>query len=69
MLIGSSIKDPGTFTNQHRAKELIDEGSATLQRQDLDSLKSIMFELWDLMPRDEQEKIGDRVSDAGIRKI
>lgn len=62
-------KDPGSFTNQHRAKELIDEGSAALQRQDLDSLKSIMFELWDLMPRDEQEKIGDRVSDAGIRKI
>lgn len=62
-------KDPGSFTDQQRAKELIDEGSAALQRQDLDSLKSIMFELWGLMPRDEQEKIGERVSDAGIRKI
>lgn len=62
-------KDPGTFTDKNRAKELIDEGSAALQRQDLDSLKSIMFELWDLMPRDEQEKIGEKVSDAGIRKI
>jgi len=62
-------KDPGSFTDQGRAEELIDEGSAALQRQDLDSLKSIMFELWSLMPRAEQEKISERVSDAGIRKI
>jgi len=62
-------KNPGTFTDQSRAEELIDEGSAALQRQDLDSLKSIMFEIWSLMPRDEQEKISERVSDAGIRKI
>ena len=61
-------KDPGSVTDQRRAEELIDEGSAALQRQDLDSLKSIMFELWSLMPRDEQEKISERVSDAGIRK-
>ena len=62
-------KDPGSFTDQGRAEELIDEGSAALQRQDLDSLKSIMLELWSLMPRAEQEKISERVSDAGIRKI
>lgn len=61
--------DPGRFTNQRRAKELIEEGSIALQRQDLDSLKSIMLELWSLMPSEEQEKVGDRVSDAGIRKI
>jgi len=28
-----------------------------------------MLELWSLMPSEEQEKVGDRVSDAGIRKI
>ena len=61
--------DPGRFTNQRRAEELIEEGSIALQRQDLDSLKSIMLELWSLMPSEEQEKVGDRVSDAGIRKI
>jgi len=61
--------DPGRFTNQRRAEELIKEGSIALQRQDLDSLKSIMVELWSLMPSEEQEKVGDRVSDAGIRKI
>jgi len=61
-------KDPGHFTDRARAEELIEEGSVALQRQDLDSLKSIMFELWSLMPREEQEKISERVSDAGIRK-
>ena len=61
--------DPGRFTNQRRAEKLIEEGSLALQRQDLDSLKSIMLELWSLMPSEEQEKVGDRVSDAGIRKI
>jgi len=62
-------KDPGRFTNRERAEELLSEGSIALQRQDMDSLKSIMLEIWSLMPEDEQEKISDRVSDAGIRKI
>lgn len=62
-------ENPGRFTNQRRAEELIEEGSIALQRQDLDSLKSIMLELWSLMPSEEREKVGDRVSDAGIRKI
>lgn len=60
--------DPGRFTNQRRAEELIEEGSIALQRQDLDSLKSIMWELWSLLPSWEQEKISDKISDAGIRK-
>ena len=62
-------KNPVGFTDQKRAEELIDEGSMALQRQDLDSLKSIMGEIWSLMPQEEQEKVGERVSDAGIRKI
>ena len=57
-----------TSAKQSRAEELIDEGSIALQRQDLEALKSIMMELWSLMPDDEQEKIGERVSDAHIRK-
>lgn len=61
---------PSRFTNQRRAEELIEEGSGALQRQDLDSLKTIMVELWSLMlmPTEEQEEISKRVSDAGIRK-
>lgn len=62
-------KPPVGFTNQSRATELIEEGSMALQRQDLDSLKSIMFELWSLIPQDEQETISERVSDSGIKKV
>ena len=62
-------KPPVGFTNQTRAEELIEEGSMALQRQDLDALKSIMFELWSLIPQEEQETISERVSDSGIKKI
>ena len=62
-------REPGNFINQNRADELIDEGSIALQRQDTESLKSIVFELWSLMPADEAEKAKGRASDAGIRKI
>jgi molecular chaperone DnaK len=62
-------KNPKGFRNQTRAEELLEEGGMALQRQDLDSLKSIMIELWSLMPSEEQEKIGEKVSDAGIRKL
>lgn len=60
-------KNPNRFTNrQKRAEELIEEGSIALQRQDIDSLKSIMRELWNLLPsEDEKSKV---ISDAGIRK-
>ena len=63
-------KNPSRFTNQERAEELIEEGSIALQRQDiLDSLKSIVWELWSLMPPGEEERIKEKASDAGIRKI
>ena len=62
-------RNPGSFTNQERAKELIDEGSIALQRQDiLESLKSIVWELWSLMPPEDEERIKEKASDAGIRK-
>jgi len=62
-------ENPGRFKNQKRAEELIEEGNIALQRQDLDSLKSIMWELWSLLPSWKQEKISDEIiSDAGIRK-
>jgi len=61
-------ENPSRFKNRKRAEELIEEGNIALQRQDLDSLKSIMWELWSLLPSWEQEKISDKISDAGIRK-
>ena len=61
-------KNPGRFANkQKRAEELIEEGNIALQRQDFDSLKSIMWELWNLLPSEEEKS--KVISDAGIRKI
>jgi len=60
-------ENPGRFANkQKRAEELIEEGSIALQRQDFDSLKSIMWELWNLLPSEEEKS--KVISDAGIRK-
>ncbi|MFA5349919.1 MAG: Hsp70 family protein [Candidatus Omnitrophota bacterium] len=59
---------PIEYTDSIRAKELVDEGNLALQRQDLESLKSIMWQLWGLMPKKEQDEVGKRVSDAGIRR-
>jgi len=60
-------ENPGRFVNkQKRAEELIEEGSIALQRQDFDSLKSIMWELWNLLPSEEEKS--KVISDAGIRK-
>ena len=61
-------ENPDRFKNRKRAEELIEEGNIALQRQDVDSLKSIMWELWSLLPSWEQEEISDKISDAGIRK-
>lgn len=57
-----------TFSDPEKAKELIREGNIALQRQDLDSLKSLMSQLWGLIPNDEQQDIQSKVSDAGIRE-
>jgi len=60
-------ENPGRFAHkQKRAEELIEEGSIALQRQDFDSLKSIMWELWNLLPSEEEKS--KVISDAGIRK-
>jgi len=59
---------PVKYTDNERAKELIEEGNLALQRQDLESLKSIMWQLWGLMPKEEQDEVSKRVSDAGIKR-
>jgi len=57
-----------TFGNQPRAAELLQEGGRALQRNDIDSLKSVTTELWNLIDRADQIKLGGKIdSDAGIR--
>jgi molecular chaperone DnaK len=59
---------PINFTDNGKAKDLIEEGNLALQRQDLESLKSIMWQLWSFMPKQEQDDVSKRVSDAGIKR-
>lgn len=57
-----------TYQNPTRAQELIREGGRALERNDLEALKSVTSELWTLIDRDEQLKLGEKAdSDAGIR--
>ncbi len=60
---------PAEYTDNEKAKELIEEGNLALQRQDLESLKSLMWQLWGLMPQQEQDAVSKRVSDVGIKKV
>ncbi len=56
------------YQDQNRAQELIQEGGRALERNDLEALKSVTQELWTLIDRDEQWKLGEKIdSDAGIR--
>jgi molecular chaperone DnaK len=60
--------NPEKFTDKTRAHSLIGEGNMALQRQDLDSLRTIVQQLYALMPQAEQELQAKLVSDSGIRK-
>ena len=60
--------NPTNFTDKDRAQILVGEGNLALQRQDPESLKTIVTQLWDLMPKNKQEEVGKRVSDSGLRK-
>lgn len=57
------------YSDPDKAKSLMSEGGIALQRQDIESLKSIMWQLWGLMPSEAQEDIQNKVSDAGIRRL
>jgi len=45
-----------TYTNGQRAKELFTEGSLAASRKDIDTLKEIVRELWDLLPAEESSQ-------------
>ena len=61
--------NPANFTDKIRAQELIKEGSMALQRQDRDSLETIVRQLWDLMPKEKQDEAGKKASESNLRKL
>lgn len=54
--------------NREKAKQLIDEGNIAIHRKDYESLRSIVVELWRLMPEQKMEKLGGRINISNIRK-
>ncbi len=61
-------KEEKKFSNPDRAKTLLTEGSHALQGGDIESLKEIMFELWNLVSRDAQKESSMQVIDSGLRR-
>ncbi|NVM54784.1 MAG: Hsp70 family protein [Candidatus Helarchaeota archaeon] len=47
-----------TFLNGQRAKELFSEGTLAIQRKDIESLKSIVMELCELMSKEDKSRAG-----------
>lgn len=60
--------DEGRFVEQNTANRLIEEGRRALGRQDVESLKTIVPQLWGLLPDSQQSKFDFRFADAGLRR-
>ncbi len=60
--------DEGRFVEQNAANRLIEEGRRALGRQDVESLKTIVPQLWGLLPDSQQSKFDFRFADAGLRR-
>jgi molecular chaperone DnaK len=56
------FSDPGT------AGRLIEEGKRALGRQDVESLKTIVPQLWGVLANSQQSKFDFRFADAGLRR-
>lgn len=56
------------FTDPMRAKQLIQEGSVCLKRNDIESLKTIMWELWQLMTDEERMEASKKLEHSGLRR-
>jgi hypothetical protein len=56
------------FVEEATANRLIEEGRRALGRQDAESLKTIVPQLWGLLPDSQQSKFDFRFADAGLRR-
>jgi molecular chaperone DnaK len=60
--------DEGRFVDQALSNRLIEEGRRAIGRQDVESLKTIVPQLWGLLPESQQSKFDFRFADAGLRR-
>jgi molecular chaperone DnaK len=60
--------DGARFVDSDLASRLIEEGKRAIGRQDIESLKTIVPQLWGLLPESQQSKLDFRFADAGLRR-
>lgn len=60
--------DGARFVDNAVANRLIEEGKRAIGRQDVESLKTIVPQLWGLLPESQQSKLDFRFADAGLRR-
>ena len=56
------------FKDPNRAKQLLQEGASFLRRNDIETLKTIMQQLWDLMSPQDQKEASKKLEHSGLRK-
>ncbi len=61
-------KNKTQFKDAARAKQLIQEGSVSLKRNDIESLKTVMWELWQLMTDEERMEASRKLEHSGLRR-
>lgn len=59
--------NPQRFTDPASASLLLSQGRAALARQDLETLKGVMWQLWGLYPDESQLETSRRFMDTGLR--
>jgi molecular chaperone DnaK len=59
------LKEEADFVDSSRAESLKEEGARALRRSDIGSLRSIVWDLWGLLPTWQQSKL-DKQYDAGL---
>lgn len=64
-----SLDEAGVeYVDQARASRLREEGRRAVGRQDYESLKTIVLELWSLLPSWQRSKFDQRFQDASLRR-
>ncbi len=56
------------FIDKNKAARLTEEGSRAFNRKDYESLRTIICELFNLLPSWQQSKIDLRFADAGLKR-
>lgn len=62
------ISEESAFVDPLRGERLKEEGIRAIKRTDIESLRTIVWELYGLLPSSQQGKLDMRFADAGLRR-